>query len=90
MIPDQKYCERHVHRGRVRSRKPVEVDNNIFLKSKSKSTTSNLLAHAKTNHTKVSIKKHSMDIVQHGNGMFTLTVKLIVVTGFPAYGICFV
>ncbi|XP_076910447.1 growth-regulating factor 9-like [Bidens hawaiensis] len=74
VIPDQKYCERHVHRGRVCSRKPVEVDN-IFLKSKS--TTSNLHAHAKTNRHKVSvkndslkIKKHSMEIVlQHGNGL---------------------
>ncbi|XP_038979094.1 growth-regulating factor 2-like [Phoenix dactylifera] len=25
--PDQKYCERHMHRGRPRSRKPVEVSN---------------------------------------------------------------
>lgn len=24
-IPDQKYCERHMHRGRQRSRKPVEA-----------------------------------------------------------------
>ncbi|XP_072957412.1 growth-regulating factor 12-like [Typha angustifolia] len=25
VVPDQKYCERHMHRGRNRSRKPVEV-----------------------------------------------------------------
>ncbi|KAH1075316.1 hypothetical protein J1N35_027644 [Gossypium stocksii] len=25
--PDQKYCERHLHRGRPRSRKPVELPN---------------------------------------------------------------
>lgn len=24
-VPDQKYCERHINRGRHRSRKPVEV-----------------------------------------------------------------
>ncbi|KAK1274324.1 Growth-regulating factor 12 [Acorus gramineus] len=24
VVPDQKYCERHMHRGRLRSRKPVE------------------------------------------------------------------
>ncbi|XP_010251960.1 PREDICTED: growth-regulating factor 2 [Nelumbo nucifera] len=34
VAPDQKYCERHMHRGRPRSRKPVELqaegeDNNI-------------------------------------------------------------
>lgn len=25
VVPDQKYCERHMHRGRQRSRKPVET-----------------------------------------------------------------
>jgi len=25
VVPDQKYCERHMHRGRQRSRKPVEA-----------------------------------------------------------------
>ncbi|RRT85565.1 hypothetical protein BHE74_00001899 [Ensete ventricosum] len=25
VVPDQKYCERHMHRGRNRSRKPVEA-----------------------------------------------------------------
>ncbi|KAK1262605.1 Growth-regulating factor 12 [Acorus gramineus] len=25
VVPDQKYCERHMHRGRLRSRKPVET-----------------------------------------------------------------
>ncbi|KAL6008008.1 hypothetical protein ACLOJK_033513 [Asimina triloba] len=28
VVPDQKYCERHMHRGRQRSRKPVEGNNN--------------------------------------------------------------
>ncbi|XP_068651341.1 growth-regulating factor 4-like [Aristolochia californica] len=27
VAPDQKYCERHMHRGRPRSRKPVEVQS---------------------------------------------------------------
>lgn len=26
-VPDQKYCERHINRGRHRSRKPVEVQS---------------------------------------------------------------
>ncbi|KAK9988178.1 hypothetical protein SO802_028417 [Lithocarpus litseifolius] len=25
VVPDQKYCERHMHRGRQHSRKPVEA-----------------------------------------------------------------
>ncbi|MCL7043913.1 hypothetical protein MKW94_005221, partial [Papaver nudicaule] len=38
VAPDQKYCERHMHRGRPRSRKHVEVqihetNNNINLPS---------------------------------------------------------
>ncbi|OMO95091.1 Growth-regulating factor 8 [Corchorus capsularis] len=28
VAPDQKYCERHMHRGRPRSRKPVELSSN--------------------------------------------------------------
>ncbi|KAJ8626509.1 hypothetical protein MRB53_019816 [Persea americana] len=28
VVPDQKYCERHMHRGRQRSRKPVEGPSN--------------------------------------------------------------
>lgn len=32
MAPDQKYCERHMHRGRPRSRKHVEVHANTTTK----------------------------------------------------------
>lgn len=32
VAPHQKYCERHLHRGRPRSRKPVEVKNGENLK----------------------------------------------------------
>ncbi|KAL2518339.1 Growth-regulating factor 2 [Abeliophyllum distichum] len=28
VAPNQKYCERHLHRGRPRSRKPVEIKKN--------------------------------------------------------------
>ncbi|CAI9762515.1 unnamed protein product [Fraxinus pennsylvanica] len=31
VAPNQKYCERHLHRGRPRSRKPVEVKNNASI-----------------------------------------------------------
>ncbi|KAL7141544.1 hypothetical protein ABFS83_08G060600 [Erythranthe nasuta] len=40
-VPDQKYCERHINRGRHRSRKPVEGQNNGHaIVSGSSSTTS--------------------------------------------------
>lgn len=29
VAPNQKYCERHLHRGRPRSRKPVEDKTNV-------------------------------------------------------------
>ncbi|KAI7751758.1 hypothetical protein M8C21_018243, partial [Ambrosia artemisiifolia] len=35
--PDSKYCERHMHRGRNRSRKPVELNNNNISSTPSKS-----------------------------------------------------
>ncbi|XP_068650301.1 growth-regulating factor 10-like [Aristolochia californica] len=49
VVPDQKYCERHMHRGRHRSRKPVEGNNtaadtssssNNYINSLSKTTAS--------------------------------------------------
>ncbi|XP_019464484.1 PREDICTED: growth-regulating factor 6-like isoform X3 [Lupinus angustifolius] len=45
--PDSKYCERHMHRGKNRSRKPVEVlktTNNTY--ASSTSTTSHLQQHS--------------------------------------------
>ncbi|KAF5816783.1 putative transcription factor interactor and regulator C3H-WRC/GRF family [Helianthus annuus] len=73
VLPNQKYCERHVHRGRICSRKPVEVVDKTFLESKSTAmtsisfpkTTPNLQSHAKTNETKVSIKNQSLKIKKH-------------------------
>ncbi|CAL9203451.1 unnamed protein product, partial [Musa hybrid cultivar] len=38
--PDSKYCERHMHRGRNRSRKPVESQSISQLQSASSTTTS--------------------------------------------------
>ncbi|KAF4368932.1 hypothetical protein F8388_021544 [Cannabis sativa] len=37
--PDSKYCERHMHRGRNRSRKPVEVSSNTTTMLSPSSTT---------------------------------------------------
>ncbi|XP_073127660.1 uncharacterized protein [Henckelia pumila] len=36
VAPQQKYCERHLHRGRPRSRKPVEVKNNAETQKKAR------------------------------------------------------
>ncbi|XP_073304706.1 growth-regulating factor 7-like isoform X1 [Primulina huaijiensis] len=36
VAPLQKYCERHLHKGRLRSRKPVEVRNNGEIRKKSR------------------------------------------------------
>ncbi|GMI81324.1 hypothetical protein HRI_001801500 [Hibiscus trionum] len=37
--PDSKYCERHMHRGKNRSRKPVEVSSNTTMANPSSSIT---------------------------------------------------
>ncbi|KAL1190409.1 Growth-regulating factor 2 [Cardamine amara subsp. amara] len=37
-VPDQKYCERHINRGRHRSRKPVEVQSGQTAASKAVTT----------------------------------------------------
>nr|XP_043629653.1 growth-regulating factor 6-like [Erigeron canadensis] len=63
VLPDRKYCERHVNRGRQRSRKHVEAGQSV-LKSKPTATAfiPNLGSAAKTNaikHTKVGIKDQS-------------------------------
>ena len=40
MIPDQKYCLRHMHRGCNRSRKPVEVLNTVLVSTNSTTASS--------------------------------------------------
>ncbi|KAJ0770031.1 putative transcription factor interactor and regulator C3H-WRC/GRF family [Helianthus annuus] len=80
VLPDHKYCERHVHRGRICSRKPVEeVVDKTFLNSKIKSpsttpisslkTAHNLQSYAKTNDTKVSIENQSLKTEKHSNDL---------------------
>lgn len=43
VVPDQKYCERHMHRGRNRSRKPVEGGATAASTSLALTTTNNNL-----------------------------------------------
>ncbi|XP_010267409.1 PREDICTED: growth-regulating factor 7-like [Nelumbo nucifera] len=52
VAPDQKYCERHMHRGRPRSRKPVEQQpesNNLNTRSPASACLSNLTANTNNN-----------------------------------------
>ncbi|KAL3813703.1 hypothetical protein ACJIZ3_014971 [Penstemon smallii] len=51
-VPDQKYCERHINRGRHRSRKPVEGQTGRSVISKSTTTSKVLqpLINASTQH----------------------------------------
>ncbi|XP_068636120.1 growth-regulating factor 12-like [Aristolochia californica] len=44
VVPDQKYCERHIHRGRHRSRKPVEGNNTAANTSSSSNNNINNLS----------------------------------------------
>ncbi|KAL6548098.1 hypothetical protein OROHE_009160 [Orobanche hederae] len=50
--PDSKYCERHMHRGRNRSRKPVENNNTISMEENS---SSNILSHHNKNNSCLSV-----------------------------------
>ncbi|XWS61516.1 hypothetical protein CRYUN_Cryun07bG0131800 [Craigia yunnanensis] len=42
VVPDQKYCERHSHKSRPRSRKPVELPNHSIYNNDRKSQTLNM------------------------------------------------
>ncbi|KAI3757703.1 hypothetical protein L6452_05246 [Arctium lappa] len=65
LIPHQKYCECHIHRGRLRSRKPMEVHKTVSTSNKTISSlkpASNLQSVAindARNHSKVHINKQS-------------------------------
>lgn len=75
VLTDKKYCERHIHRGRLRSRKPVEVNKtiskpNTMTSISSLKATPNLEVSAKTsagNYNKVGIKNQSFKIKKHSS-----------------------
>lgn len=73
MLPSQKYCERHIHRGRLRSRKPVEVPKTVSTSNSTISSpkpASNLQSAAinnARNHSKVHIKNQSFKIKKLGS-----------------------
>lgn len=54
-VPDQKYCERHINRGRHRSRKPVESRKGQVVTGT-------------TNITEVAVNSSPSEIVMSGNG----------------------
>ncbi|CAK7335844.1 unnamed protein product [Dovyalis caffra] len=49
VAPDQKYCERHSHKSRPRSRKPVELHTNDSLRTMTNNTTAPTTSNYSTN-----------------------------------------
>ncbi|KAL7596048.1 hypothetical protein Lser_V15G29980 [Lactuca serriola] len=67
--PDSKYCERHMHRGRNRSRKPVESQSQSLSQSQSQSASQSLSTTAVSNVSTVS-NGGNRSYQNLGNGSF--------------------
>lgn len=67
VLPDQKYCERHIHRGCLRSRKPVE---DHMSKSTAKITVSPLKS--TINLTKSDARKDKSVCIKNRNNSFKI------------------
>jgi len=68
-VPNQKYCERHMHRGRNRSRKLVETSQlNSLLKTK---PSSDGKSHAKLVPNIKSLVSNPNPLIIHHNGTFS-------------------
>ncbi|KAJ8750867.1 hypothetical protein K2173_016048 [Erythroxylum novogranatense] len=59
--PDSKYCERHMHRGKNRSRKPVEVGTQIT--TSHPSTPTSISSIVKNSSTLLSSPSHSLSLL---------------------------
>ncbi|XP_024023822.1 growth-regulating factor 8 isoform X2 [Morus notabilis] len=59
VVPDQKYCERHSHKSRPRSRKPVEQLHSHFFTTTTTTTTNNNNNNNGNNNTTLSYLKSS-------------------------------
>ncbi|MFS7942122.1 putative transcription factor interactor and regulator C3H-WRC/GRF family [Helianthus anomalus] len=71
VAPDQKYCERHAHKNRPRSRKPVEIqshNNNIMTTSGLNITPTSSYQHPRCNEWFV--KSGSIPVVSSSNQQF--------------------
>ncbi|GMI92670.1 hypothetical protein HRI_002936300 [Hibiscus trionum] len=70
--PDSKYCERHMHRGKNRSRKPVEVNSNntTTMANPSAATNQNISSITKTHPSSFSLssesQQHHHQLRHHG------------------------
>ncbi|KAM7512063.1 hypothetical protein LguiB_010938 [Lonicera macranthoides] len=51
VVPDLKYCERHMHRGHQRSRKHVEASQNILQSDKTTKSTTPAIDYCNTSNT---------------------------------------
>lgn len=70
VVPDQKYCERHMHRGRNRSRKPVEgaaATSSSSLSLGPHATTPSTNLDGSTNNTNTNNNSSSTSDVNIGN-----------------------
>lgn len=64
-VPDQKYCERHINRGRHRSRKPVEVQNGRAVSGSTTSKVASVAPSASASVISSSGASNSLGAVQH-------------------------
>ncbi|KAL5727922.1 hypothetical protein ACHQM5_001061 [Ranunculus cassubicifolius] len=59
VVPDQKYCERHMHRGRNRSRKHVESSNSNSSQTVTIASTSSNFSNVSSNNTSLFVSMPS-------------------------------
>lgn len=78
VVPGQKYCERHVHRGRNRSRKPVEIPTSTVDSLKTTLSSPASQGMASVPHFTLSGPSPSMDLLHHNRRytFFHVTFKL--------------
>ncbi|KAL3525573.1 hypothetical protein ACH5RR_013945 [Cinchona calisaya] len=64
-VPDQKYCERHINRGRHRSRKPVEGQNGHAVSGSTASKVALIASSSSASVMSSSSASNSLGAVQH-------------------------
>ncbi|XP_027076603.1 growth-regulating factor 1 isoform X1 [Coffea arabica] len=64
-VPDQKYCERHINRGRHRSRKPVEGQNGHAVSGSTASKVAPIASSSSASVMSSSSASNSLGAVQH-------------------------
>ncbi|KAL3526912.1 hypothetical protein ACH5RR_011568 [Cinchona calisaya] len=64
-VPDQKYCERHINRGRHRSRKPVEGQNGHTVSGSTASKLAPIASSSSASVMSSSSASNSLGAVQH-------------------------